>query len=971
MNQKNQECWMAGGADDFSSITGIDVKSANWPSPPAYHTSVTDSRAAVRAVRIPESLDTEELVDAWLSCCLNGSPSLLCFFVDTQGIFRGCRFVAVSDIPNLSRLAMDFHPGRRCLSHCPAVVPDAESKEEVGMEAFDPRALREMSHTLLETLIDRIDHDGGQCLVMANPLGIHFLNASLHSQSGEDSDSGEDRAGTLMLKDAPELIPGFERKTPSPSKAADSPPRDSHAPHLDSEQPSVEERLHRAYMTQALLLYHAAVRLASARLPQGSVPDGVKDVPVGSRWTAKSCRHPLRVRQMMLRAVRALRAAIAIRESNIRKSNGDKETPIDVQACSTPHFRRRFLLLLASAFEFLADTFLAEDSPSTQDLDINRQLSALRHLDKSTAALSQYIEHAEVGEKVFAQSVQRLEERVLAKQANIHLCLARLHQRRLWSEHMPRFRTTGKALRELDIAERLVLSPPRVVQQPRPPGPHESSLLASIAKWKADLLFEFVSLVAPSTIAGTDVDASTKEYLESQTDDLGEPLQALPLQTERWLQSIVSLSLRSLHHLASVPTEIVGELQAQARELLARAYRDMGHIYASTGRYTKAMTHAKQGIELFNATHDKCHAAALQLWLCRLQLRLAVPQASTTGGSILDESALFRGLSAVSSAEDSACAQVVTSLQRVLKSLESKEAVERSIQVQIQTLLGRVVLRQGLSRMARAAPFCAVSGLCEGDSALLSVLELVQGGEPVSMDGVKEAVELLLQASSYFRDANQQKLNGVAHACLAGSYFRGRLDARVQRLALTHCHHALEHLHNDAGGGNGDDNSLLELAVQLLEAKTLRKAGTKGSSSSSRVGDASAAVGLCNIALRCLQLGRSSNFAREGKAEQRPSDDICESECSAEGDMAGQHRLVPRTVLASAEQCLPFESYVRQELTDLLLRLLKGNERQEASKRDLKGLYGALLTAWHTDAGQTQALTALRDYMENIDAADG
>ncbi len=45
-------------------------------------------------------------------------------------------------------------------------------------------------------------------------------------------------------------------------------------------------------------------------------------------------------------------------------------------------------------------------------------------------------------------------------------------------------------------------------------------------------------------------------------------------------------------------------------------------------------------------------------------------------------------------AEDSACAQVVSALQRVLKSLESGEAEDRIIQTQIQTLLGRVVLRQ-------------------------------------------------------------------------------------------------------------------------------------------------------------------------------------------------------------------------------------------------------------------------------------
>merc|ERR1712110_1306727 len=105
-------------------------------------------------------------------------------------------------------------------------------------------------------------------------------------------------------------------------------------------------------------------------------------------------------------------------------------------------------------------------------------------------------------------------------------------------------------------------------------------------------------------------------------------------------------SLRGLHQLSTLPDEIVGELQVQARVLLARAYGDLGHIYASTGRYTKAMTHAKQGIELFNATKDKLHAATLQLWLCRLQLRMALPKTaareSGPAGDGLEDSALLQ-----------------------------------------------------------------------------------------------------------------------------------------------------------------------------------------------------------------------------------------------------------------------------------------------------------------------------------------
>ena len=69
------------------------------------------------------------------------------------------------------------------------------------------------------------------------------------------------------------------------------------------------DKVRRAYVTQALLMYHAAVRLAQPRPEVGTIPGALKGVPTGTRWTPKSCHHPLRVRQLMLRAVRALHGA--------------------------------------------------------------------------------------------------------------------------------------------------------------------------------------------------------------------------------------------------------------------------------------------------------------------------------------------------------------------------------------------------------------------------------------------------------------------------------------------------------------------------------------------------------------------------------------------------------------------------------------------------------------------------------------
>ena len=135
-------------------------------------------------------------------------------------------------------------------------------------------------------------------------------------------------------------------------------------------------------VTQALLMYHAAVRLSRPQLSSSGL------VPRGARWSTKSCQQPLRVRRMMLRAVRALRAVTA-----------------------TSSLPRRFQLLLASAHEFLADSFFAE-APTSAELDISRTRAALQHLQKSQEHLKEPGGLAGPGSLWPFRGSKRLESRV-------------------------------------------------------------------------------------------------------------------------------------------------------------------------------------------------------------------------------------------------------------------------------------------------------------------------------------------------------------------------------------------------------------------------------------------------------------------------------------------------------------------------------------------------------------------------------
>eukprot|EP00928_Gymnodinium_smaydae_P002546 TRINITY_DN10914_c0_g3_i1.p1 TRINITY_DN10914_c0_g3~~TRINITY_DN10914_c0_g3_i1.p1 ORF type:complete len:596 (-),score=102.51 TRINITY_DN10914_c0_g3_i1:191-1978(-) len=547
-------------------------------------------------------------------------------------------------------------------------------------------------------------------------------------------------------------------------------------------------------------------------------------------------------------------------------------------------------------------------------------------------------------------------------------------------------------------------------------GPHEWSVLASISKWKADIFYKLAQLTqhvsglsgvesgAGASSAGICTDGLSadglQQYLEAQMREIGESLlQPLSLQCERWLQSTVSLSLRGLHQLASVPSELSAELLVQARALLALAYQDLGALYARTGRYTKAMTHAKQGIELFAATRDKVHALTLQLWLSRLQLRMAMPHAADVADGIhLENVALLRSLPAMNAGQEHACTQVVTTLRRALQGFEEQEDAEREVKSEAQTLLGCVLLRQGLARTRRLAPpFCAVCRLCEEEGALPCALELLQVSELPGIECAQEALDLLHQAAACFKDAGDVQLNGMSHACLAALYFCGRQDARVHRLALTHCGHASRCLARDAptslvardrsSSGAEEDGSrevdaekrgesvddpehrgaarqvsarssledepalrlAVQIAVQLLEAKALcRRHAAKGQTS--RATEARAGLLLCDVSLGCLR----------GDADERKEAPRAEADGAAEA--------VQLRTLLSDEQRSPLMSYVKQELGAILLRLLKGADHREEGVQNLKDLYCSLLTAWHAEAGHGAAapLTALRAHLANI-----
>lgn len=441
---------------------------------------------------------------------------------------------------------------------------------------------------------------------------------------------------------------------------------------------------------------------------------------------------------------------------------------------------------------------------------------------------------------------------------------------------------------------------------------------------------------------------------------MNESMQPPATQCERWLQSTVSLCLRSLHQLAVVPNEVASELQLQVRALLGRAYSKLGRLYASTGRFTKAMTHAKQGIELFNATKDKLEAAKLQIWLCRLQLRMAVPQAASytrsTDCHFLDKDpGLLSGLSAAAPTEEIALQQVVQQLQKALSALDSTAAPENQACSEGQVLLGKVFFRQALVRLAKAgAPLKACGRLGEEaseDAIFVSALDILESEAKLGQSGkedsiVKEAMERLHQAATCFRSADAPVPCCSVHACLAFVYFcTAGADSRLQKLAVTHCQHSLDQW---TASPVAERSEALGVATKLLEAKAARRTVQKGRPA--WAGDAKAASLLCEVAISRLSSGPELPKTGGDEAVFQVSE-------SSQGSHSREERM-RNALLSTGEDQGACLMYVRQELSAVLLRLLKACDQDDVG-RDLKAAYCSLLTAWHEASGQVEALTAV------------
>lgn len=211
---------------------------------------------------------------------------------------------------------------------------------------------------------------------------------------------------------------------------------------------------------------------------------------------------------------------------------------------------------------------------------------------------------------------------------------------------------------------------------------------------------------------------------------------------------------------------------------------------------------------------------------------------------------------------------------------------------------------------------------------------------------MKEAMERLHQAATCFRSADAPVPCCSVHACLAFVYFcTAGADSRLQKLAVTHCQHSLDQW---TASPVAERSEALGVATKLLEAKAARRTVQKGRPA--WAGDAKAASLLCEVAISRLSSGPELPKTGGDEAVFQVSE-------SSQGSHSREERM-RNALLSTGEDQGACLMYVRQELSAVLLRLLKACDQDDVG-RDLKAAYCSLLTAWHEASGQVEALTAV------------
>eukprot|EP00439_Symbiodinium_sp_Y106_P043203 s7534_g5.t1 len=156
----------------------------------------------------------------------------------------------------------------------------------------------------------------------------------------------------------------------------------------------------------------------------------------------------------------------------------------------------------------------------------------------------------------------------------------------------------------------------------------------------------------------------------------------------------------------------------------------------------------------------------------------------------------------------------------------------------------------------------------------------------------------------------------------------------------------------------------LGVVTKLLEAKAARRAVQKGRPA--WAGDAKAASLLCEVAISRLSSGPElPKTGGDGDAVFQVSEPSPGRNWGMRHGKGRLHhgpasRAAPgfraiALLCTASGACL---MYVRQELSAVLLRLLKACDQEDVG-RDLKAAYCSLLTAWHEASGQVEALTAV------------
>eukprot|EP00743_Colponemidia_sp_Colp-15_P010249 GILK01011268.1.p1 GENE.GILK01011268.1~~GILK01011268.1.p1 ORF type:complete len:1045 (+),score=200.02 GILK01011268.1:87-3221(+) len=573
-------------------------------------------------VDVKKELSGVTCLDYWLDNVMHGISDLaVCYHRD--GFVQGYDLIKTVDIPWLKALCQERSkraPGSSLIF--PELSSELCAIRDTHSPAFDPETVTNNATSILEFLQHHCSREATTYWLYKETGGrsiqLYEISDELLAESLKRADSQVDSTSSFDSLSQPSSSNAY----PIPLVKALMTVRQKQHEFSRQEPLHTEGNRQRPFgLALAMLCYRTATRISRV---DSRTDSGMNRSFQSSGQSAGQERLNL--------------SEYPLRENDAKKIQRLLSKAIELLSADSKGVHA---LVLASSFEYLADTYLRPLQLPVEDIGTSENgserpvasssecsnvqaatylLESIRHLYTMNPSLNSMPYDVlvalleRVNKQPTANQVVRAVLRIRNKLCSCHFAIAK----ELQLQHK-----YGAALKQLQLASRCIPAKSTAF--------HELLLGSSLIRWCGDL-FQLLAVSATKAVGKTIIDEKISSHV---TDFETDPswYHSFPENSAAWMplpgshastDAEINFNFSIQHYLKAVQM-LSGTVPDPIREAvvskLSSVYNELGCHYIHQGRFTKAHRHYKQGLELFQAVGDRLSEAKQYFHLGQLTIK--------------------------------------------------------------------------------------------------------------------------------------------------------------------------------------------------------------------------------------------------------------------------------------------------------------------------------------------------------------